>query len=168
MPGHNSLHGYVSADVCSCCHDFVWIFRLLARNAQHREYSIHSNINLLRDSGAESGGARASHTAVYAPGAALRLPPPQSRSLRFLMLCIARLAAFDSVSCAIPNINEYCISFRQTVSRTARRLPVESCQATLMEFESLFGVFFGISARHAKPALAVAPLKVDPRDNKRE
>src|SRR3989338_4408354 len=32
--------------------------------------------------------SRSSHTAVYAPGAALRPPPPPSRSLRFLSLCI--------------------------------------------------------------------------------
>src|SRR3990172_4716419 len=32
--------------------------------------------------------SRSSHTDVYAPGAVLRPPPPQSRSLRFLSLCI--------------------------------------------------------------------------------
>jgi len=32
--------------------------------------------------------SRSSHTNVYAPGAVLRPPPPQSRSLRFLSLCI--------------------------------------------------------------------------------
>jgi hypothetical protein len=60
---------------------------------------IHSNMNLLRDSGAGSGGS--SHTNVYAAGAVLtndlgsvlcclsRMampPPPRSRSLRFLLL----------------------------------------------------------------------------------
>src|SRR3989338_6565777 len=49
--------------------------------------------------------SRSSHTDVYAPGAVLRPPPPQSRSLRFLSPCIKPSASFLKPVWNLPNLS---------------------------------------------------------------
>src|SRR4030067_264490 len=51
----------------------------------------HQVVGYTRLRGGVGRCSRSSHTDVYAPGAVLRPPPPQSRSLRFLSLCIVSL-----------------------------------------------------------------------------